>query len=226
MNTIKSILMVLVLFFSVFAGSANAVTVSIVPNKSLGLDYAGYPAGIGVANIDGEEYWVMLTNYNYAASNPEWFLDSTPQEATLLTQDDILAGANTLFPAESYSKAAPLFLDGLLGYSTIDMLWVSSYNEMVWDVMSSPGVWQYSNTEYPNPGSGITLYDVYSTQKSGLDPNYDYRGIMKILKYNSLEIELLVFGPIPATTPTIPIPPTVWLFFSGLIGLVSIARRR
>lgn len=219
MSTIKY------LFFAVLftlAGVASAATVSVVPGKSVGLDDAGYFAGIVTLDIDGVEYQAMTTDWDYdITDNPGWETDYTQWEAVLYSRDDILGGANVLHTSEEYGMASQFFLDGMLGYYPADPLWTASYNEMVWDVVSGISLWQYANREYPEVGSGITLHDAYNTNViSGLDPNYDYSGFIKVLQTPiASQREFLVFS-------AVPIPSAVWLFGSGLLGLVGVARRK
>ncbi len=210
-----------------FASTASAVTVRVVEGGTVGLTDAGYFAGIVTLDIDGVQYPAMSTNSYYGANaNPGWQTAYTPWEGVLYTQDDILAGASVIFASDKYSLASKFFLDGMLGYVTNDTLWAASYNEMVWntlDEIGSLGYSNYSNEEYPEAGSGITLHDVYLSEiATGLDPNasYDFMGILQTPLWSMREFAIL------KEVPSIPIPAAMWLFGSGLIGLVGVARRR
>lgn len=219
MKMIRYLFFVIVILFS---GTVSAVTVSVVSGKSVGLNDAGYFAGIVTLDIDGVEYPAMMIDWFYnIIGNPGWETDYTPWEAVLYTRDDTLAGANVLYTPAEYSMASRFFLDGMLGYNPADPLWVSSYNEMMWNVTASPGFWTYADREYPASGSGVTLHDVYNMDvAAGLDPNYDYSGFMGILSYpDNLRKEFLVFS-------AVPVPPAIWLFGSGLVGLVAVARKK
>ncbi len=225
MNTLKFLklkyLIFAVMFF--FASTASAVTVRVVEGGTVGLT-TGYFAGIVTLDIDGVQYPAMSIDWYYGANaNPGWQIDYAPWEGVLYTQDDILAGAGVIFAPEKYSLASKFFLDGLLGYVTSDALWAASYNEMVWNTLDGIGLWNYSNEEYPEAGSGITLYDVYLSEiAGGLDPkvSYDFMGILQTPIWSTREFAIL------KEVPSIPIPPAMWLFGSGLLGLVGIARRK
>ena len=68
---IKSLIFIVFVLFSAFAGGANAVTVSVVPGKSVGLGDSFYWAGLVTLNIDGKEYPAMATDGGAAAfQNP------------------------------------------------------------------------------------------------------------------------------------------------------------
>ena len=224
MKTIKSFVFSICLMLSaLFAGAADAVTVSVVPGKSIGLGDSFYWAGIVTLDIDGVEYPAMATNWDLTLfQNPSTTPD--PWETTLWTQSEIEAGtASVYYAPEKYRVAAQLFLYALLGYDPADPLWTAGHNEMVWDTMSSPGVWEYGNRVY-DIETGLTMYDVYTlTYLPDIDPNFDYSGFMGVLQgVGEQKQEFLVYTDISA----IPVPPAIWLFGSGLVGLMAAARRR
>ena len=122
-----------------------------------------------------------------------------------------------MYTAEQYSLAAPFVLDAQLGKITNDALWTASYTEMVRCEIDGC-FWQYATRVY-DASSGLTLLDVYnSTVAAGLDPNYNWDFMFVLDTPN-----MIVFGTPPST---VPVPPAVWLFSSGLVGLVGVARRR
>ena len=213
-----------ILFSSLFAGLANAVTVSVVPGKSVGLGDSYYWAGIVTLNIDGVEYPAMTTDWNVVLTdNPSEIIGTW--ETVLVTQSGIESSTTpaTRFAPEDYRLAAQLFLYGMLGYYTDDPLWTAGHNEMVWNTfVGSP--WDYGDRVY-DPQTGITMHDVYlyNYLANGLDPNYDYSGFMMVLQANGTQPnEFLVY----TGGPIVPVPPAVWLFGSGLIGLLAAARKQ
>ncbi len=224
MKTIKSFVFSVCLMLSaLFTGAANAVTVSVVPGKSVGLDDVGYYAGLVTLNIDGVEYPAMATNWDLTLSqNPSAIPNSW--ETTLYTQSDIEAEtASVYYTPEKYRIAAQLFLYSLLGYDPADPLWTAGHNEMVWDTMSGPGVWEYGDRVYDND-SGVTMHDVYTyTYLPDIDPNFDYSEFMQIVGYDGDQVhEFLIYTDISA----IPVPSAVWLFGSGLVSLLTAARKK
>ena len=225
MKTKNFIFSIVFLLSSLFAGPANAVTVSVVPGKSVGLGDSFYWAGLVTLNIDGKEYPAMATSYGSALTqNPSEITGSW--DTILYSKSEIESGtASVYWTPDKYSMASQLFLYAMLGYNPADPLWTAGHNEMMWDTMSSPGVWEYGNRVY-DIETGLTMYDVYNLTylADGLDPNFDYSGFMSVLAPYGTEgtqlNEFLVY------TPAVPIPPAMWLFGSGLLGLMAVARRK
>ena len=210
---------------SLFAGLANAVTVSVVPGKSVGLGDSFYWAGVVLLSIDGVEYPAMATDWNIVLTENPSEITGT-WETTLWTQSDVDSGVALVGgTAEAYHLVAPLFLRAMLGYYTDDPLWTAGHNEMVWETIKSASTWDYGDRVY-DPQTGITMHDVYTYNYIAnglLDPNYDYSGFMQVLQANGTQPnEFLVY----TGGPIVPVPPAVWLFGSGLIGLVAVARQR
>lgn len=219
-NAFRSFVVLLCIFFST---AASAVTVSVISSGSVGRSDV-YWAGIVMLDVDGQK---MLGMFDTQASPDRWALPSSSSwEANLYTRSDILAGAPVNFNPDKYSNAAPFFLNGLLGHNPPDQLWSASFNEMVWNTMipaAAIPMWYYANLPYGESA----LIDVYNNMLSGLDPNYDYSSSMKVLAnaYDPVtgtwpDREMLVYA-----MPT-PVPPAVWLFGSGILGLVAVVRRR
>jgi hypothetical protein len=224
MNMIKSLILAVLVFFSAFAGSANAVTVSVVEGGTVGLNDDIYFAGVATIEIttsDGKKanYPAIMADvfYNDVINN-KWYTDyTTTWETSIITRADMLAGTTTLYTTEQYSLAAPFVLDAQLGFATNDALWTASYVEMVRCEIDGCS-WLYASRVY-DTSSGLTLLDVFNdTVAAGLDQNYNW-DFMFVLN----EPNMIVFGTAPST---IPVPSAIWLFGSGLIGLVGIARRR
>lgn len=219
---IKSLIFIVFVLFSAFAGPANAVTVSVVPGKSIGLSDSYYWAGIVTLNIDGKEYPAMAAEF---MDDPDTITDSW--NTTLWSQSDIESGtATALYTPDQYSMASQLFFYAMLGYDPADPLWTAGHNEMVWDVITNPGAWEYGDRVY-DAETGLTMHDVYTLTylAEGLNPDYNYSSFMGVLNYvddgTRRFPEFLVY-----TVPAVPIPPAVWLFGSGLFGLAAVTRRR
>jgi len=191
--------------------------------------------------IDGTRYLAMPAASLDNVFGPGWDGRSSFEWGTnLYTRDDILAGGtNTLgqwyydngltsSPDEIYSKVSQFFLNGLLGYDPADPLWAASFSEMIaqttfyvpLNMGEREDYFDNANTIY-DAASGTRLRDVYNTMISeGLDPNYDYSSFMGILSDGFPPAELLIF------TSPVPVPPTLWLFGSGLVGFVAVAKRK
>ena len=145
-------------------------------------------------------------------------------DTILYSQSDIESGtASVYWTPDQYSMASQLFLYAMLGYDPADPLWTAGHNEMVWKTVSGFDTWEYGSRVY-DVETGLTMYDVYTLTylADGLDPNFDYSGFMQILAYGTdgTHNEFLVY------TPAVPIPPAMWLFGSGLLGLAGVAARK
>jgi len=210
-----------------FVGNASAVTVtaSIVPGKSVGMCNLGYCAGIVTLDINGIEYPAMLADWDYGTTDLTWYTDSTPFVGDLYTYDEVRAGANLPLSPAQYSLVAPILLDGVtFGYALNDPLYSAGSVERIWSEISGIGFWGYANGEYA--GSGLTLLDIFNANPLTQDPNFDYSLFMAhLLDPNDISRNFTVFtSAIPM--PSVPIPPSVWLFGTGLLGIVGIARRK
>ncbi len=235
MNTIKNLFIALVVLFSTIVGNAYAVsvTVSIVPGGNVGLSDLNYYAGFVTLNINGKDYPAMMDNWSVTTDKKGWQNDPTPWNGVFYTYGDIQnTNTQVVYTLADYSKASWFLTNGMVGYKLKDNLWAASYDEMVWDTLSGIGVWEYSSREYPSAGSGITMLDGYNMDiaNGSPDPNYDFSSFMGVLNvpYGSNK-EFLVFtqkNGTPVSTPDLPIPPAIWLFGSGLVGLTVVARKK
>lgn len=129
-------------------------------------------------------------------------------QANEFTFADIQSGAPVKFASsgiEKYSQAGYLF-------SLLDSVSLSDradINLAVWNIMS-PGSTTMTST--------ATSY--YNTATGGLYDDFDFSGIMKVLTPDPLDAsqEYLISA--------VPIPAAMWLFGSGILGVVGVARRR
>ncbi len=225
MNAIKnSFIALMILFSALSAEEANAVTVRVVEGGTVGMTDAGYFSGIATFDIDGVKYQGMMTDIDYNFfTKPGWQTDYTfTWETNLYTYNNIVGGASALYTPEGYSKASWFLLNGMLGYDTADPLWAASFNEMAWDILSGVGVWDYSNRNYPDSTSTSTLHDVYDMAvATEIDPTANYSDFGFVLWDGPDQgPNIFVFKSV------VPLPPAIWLFGTGLIGLATIARKK
>ncbi len=224
MNAIKKTLIALVILFSAYAETANAVTVQIVEGGTVGLTDAGYFSGVVTVDIDGVRYSAMMVDWFSSITDfSGWETDYTPWEGVLYTQDEI-TDTNVLYSPERYSMISGVLPNCMLGINPADPLWTASCGEMLWNAATDSILWEYANREYPEAGSGITLHDVYLTEIAPfLDPNavYDFMWVLQT-PIPSMK-EFVVFR---EEISSVPVPAAVWLFGSGLLGLMMIARKK
>ncbi|OHA83276.1 MAG: hypothetical protein A2937_03950 [Candidatus Yonathbacteria bacterium RIFCSPLOWO2_01_FULL_47_33b] len=153
------------------------------------------------------ESWTM-TNYSYA---------------------EVQAGAPVRFTSEQYARAGWV-LDSYLGPQNLSQLYPSlrvlaeangndtlaSLNTQVWDIMSS--------TSCPSNWSCSSIVDTFNWSTlmavaSGGPGRDEY---LVPLASQGLT---LASGTV-SIAPSVPLPPSVWLLGSGLLGLVGVARRK
>src|SRR3989344_2863882 len=217
----KIIVVIYLLLFSVVTSAATVVTVSVVPNSGVGLIDSGYVwAGYVELDMNGVRGWAAPDFFTISLYNPTWYSDPTPREMILYTRSDILAGAPVGLSQTpwQYDIAAQFFIYGLAGVATQDNLWGAGFNEMIWKTTWPNTPWHYASQAYNPP---TTLVDVYNSLLPSFSSSYNFDGIAGVLvDPQNPEREFLV--QVVAT----PIPPAVWLFGSGLLGLVGIAQRK
>lgn len=228
MNVVKALA---VIVFAVSSSLASAASVSILPGE---VGMSG-PWWAGVVRIKVGDQEMLAMYDDIRSTDPR--SQPLPQswQATLYTQAEIESGAPVNFAPENYRKAAQFFLQGLLGVNPPDNLWTAGFNEMVWNTAIEGTLvyplWGWANEVYDEE-SGTTLHDVYNSQVGGLDPNYNYQASVGVLGlafdpstgFQRPDIEMLVL--LNGTTISTPVPPAVWLFGSGLLGLVAVARAK
>lgn len=217
-NIIKVLMIAVCMLVSGFSASARAATVKIVRGEEVGMTTA-YWAGILTIDVDGTKMpAINLTPVAYAWENFTGTLNGT-----LYTRDDILAGAPVMSTPDKYADAVQFFITGLLGYRTNDPLFAAWSNEWAWNTTLQPWqkpLWYYANQ--PDPATGTTGMDGYNYLLPRLDHNYNYSGHVEIFSAQNTSagsVEFLVY------TSAVPIPTSVLLFCSGLIGVLGIARK-
>ncbi|MBI5817019.1 MAG: hypothetical protein HZB09_01185 [Candidatus Yonathbacteria bacterium] len=225
MNKIKLFVFALcAIFFSLSASAASVVTIRVVDYYAVGLNSAGYWAGYSILDVSGTRMVGINTDWYNAFSPPPWYTDNSSWEATFYSHNDVVTGAPTGFNPSLYPLAATFVVQGLLGYSTNDNLWGAGHSEMATNTLSNgmlPPLWDYSNQVYDQQ-TGVKLIDVYNSMLPTLTGRDDYF----VINAYSLELNTQRAGEFIVYTMATPIPPAVWLFASGLLGLVGVARRK
>lgn len=116
-------------------------------------------------------------------------------------------GSNTV----AYSRAGWLFSQAPAASSTDQ----ASIDEAIWKVM--------------NPGVTITAaaQPYYTAATSGTHDSYNWSNDMLVVTpepFSASQEFLITPGSVPPSS-IVPLPSSVWLLFSGVIGLVAVSRR-
>ena len=222
----KIIVAIYLLLFSVTSSAATVVTASVVPGSAVGSNDGGYPwAGYVKLDINGAERWAATDFLLTSLSDPTWYINSTPREMILYTREDILTSAPVAYAQSggSYDLAAQFFLYGLLWANSGDVVGAAAFNEMIWETMDTvngPNWYYGNNTADPGPPA-VTFVDVHNNLLSTFSAEYNFDpGVGILFDPYSMDREFFV------QMVAIPVPPAVWLFGSGLLWLVAVARTR
>ena len=196
-NVLSKIFLV---FLSLLSLSAEAVTVTLTGVGEAQVRNGVY-AGKYELTVDGTTVLAMCDDRLTEVSiGDSW-------DAMFYTFSDIQSGAPVKFASggiQKYSQAGYLFslLDGVSLSDRADI------NLAIWEIMS--------------PGSTTlttAAQTYYNTATSGAYDAFDFSGIMRVLTPTPLSASQEYLAPIP-------LPAAVWLFGSGLIGMIAVARRK
>jgi len=214
----KIIVVIYLLLFSVVTSAATVVTLSPVIGEEVG-NNTTYWSGIYVYKVNGREM-ILTSTGPYA---PTTIMYPGCNDCVMYSRQEILNGTapGTYADDNRYGYAAQIFTVMILGYNPPDPLWVASGDEVMWDVLwGNNTLWDSAN-QIADPNIGVTYKDVYNTFFP-LTQDYDYSSFMSVIASPTDQIApFLVYG---GDTLTIPLPPAVWLFGSGILGLIGVAQ--
>lgn len=204
------------LVLSLFISSpALASTVEITyENPGTSINKSGTNSGLYEMTIDGNTTYAMSDDYNTTLGGT-W-------DATMLTYADVQAGAGkfNLSPSDSvkYSRAGYLFstLDFSATLSKTAEKWNALVNHVIWNVMGS------GPSLNNNSVNGESSKSLYSLVTNGSYDNYDWSNTMVVYTAGALSQEFL--APLPPIAT--PIPSTLFLFGSMVLGFLGFATRK
>jgi len=204
------------LVLSLFISSpALASTFEITyENPGTSINKSGTNSGLYEMTIDGNTTYAMSDDYNTTLGGT-W-------DATMLTYADVQAGAGkfNLSPgaAVKYSRAGYLFstLDFSATLSKTAEKWNALVNHVIWNVMGSGPSLNNSSV------NGESSKSLYSLVTNGSYDNYDWSNTMVVYTAGALSQEFL--APLPPIAT--PIPSTLFLFGSMVVGFLGFATRK
>ena len=204
------------LVLSLFISSpALASTVEITyENPGTSINKSGTNSGLYEMTIDGNTTYAMSDDYNTTLGGT-W-------DATMLTYADVQAGAGkfNLSPGDGvkYSRAGYLFstLDFSATLSKTAEKWNALVNHVIWNVMGSGHSLNNSSV------NGESSKSLYSLVTNGSYDNYDWSNTMVVYTAGALSQEFL--APLPPIAT--PIPSTLFLFGSMVVGFLVFATRK
>ncbi|MEJ2688165.1 MAG: VPLPA-CTERM sorting domain-containing protein [Gammaproteobacteria bacterium] len=204
MKIVRRVLITLITW-GALAQAASAATLSLV-NTGTALARDGVYAGLYNISIDGKVTPAMCDDWNTEVPNHSW-------TATGYTYAEIINGAPVKFAGTAgltgYKEAGWLFSQ----LPTVSQSDQADINLAVWKIMSNPTI-QMNST-------ATTWYD---RALGHSDFNFSHSMMVWTPNPRCASQEFLT----PLTTPpsAVPLPAAVWLFGSGLVGLVAVGRRR
>ena len=194
---------------------ALASTVEITyENPGTSINKSGKNSGLYEMTIDGTTTYAMSDDYNTNLGST-W-------NATMLTYADVQAGAGKFNLAsgdsKKYSRVGYLFstLDFSATLSKTAEKWNALVTHVIWNVMGS-GPRLNNNTV-----NGQSSKSLYSLITNGSYDNYDWSNTMVVYSAGKLSQEFL--APLPPIAT--PIPSTLFLFGSMVVGFLGLATRK
>lgn len=144
-----------------------------------------------------------------------------------------LTGTVTLFPGDTsatkyadpvlYARAGWLidFTFSNVNWPPADTYAIAQLNAAIWNIFEPGSV--------PLDTTNGDPYDINYAYQAGYGSGWqlpDYIWMLTTTSGNEAIVLSSVSPPPPASAPSVPIPASVWLLGSGLIGLIGIAQKR
>lgn len=227
------------LFAVVVHGEAEAAYADsydgIIPGYYM--PYSGRLAGFFQADLSGTPILIMSTDptiyvppiagtpvnlYTYAdvqsgAAGLKWTATVYSQIGYAISQwvnSSLFDVGEALPPTHCITPAGDWFC-------AANALWA---NAVIWGI-TTPG--SADLTADPiGPDQGAELQNLLADITSGSHDHFDWSGTMEVMQVSGGDTFVIPLGGATLQTSTVPIPSALSLFSSGLLGLISVARRR
>ncbi len=207
-TSLRSTLVAVAAFLLSTAGYASTIKLSDV-NHALARN--GVYAGLYTLNIDGQSVLAMCDDFNTSIHiGLQW-------TATAYGYAQIVGGAPVKFASGGTSKYSEIgYLFSLVPSSTASQQ--ADINLAVWKIMTPTAALSLT-------GSALSYFN---TATSGAYNTFDYTNYMRVWTPNPLKSsqEFLSAAPTAVTPSSVPLPSALWLFSSGLAGMVGSLRRK
>lgn len=238
----KKIILVLISLFAGLLSNVQNVQAAYVDTYNgvvpgYYMPYSGRLAGFFQADLSGTPILIMSTDPTIYPPA----ITGTP--VNLYTYADVQAGKPGLkWTATVYSQIGYAISQGVNSslfdvgealppthcitpagdwFCAANALWA---NAIIWNV-TTPG--SVDLTADPiGPDQGAELQSLLTNITSGSHDHFDWSGTMEVMQVAGGDTFVIPLGGAKAPTSVVPVPPAVWLFGSGIIGLAGVARRR
>lgn len=164
-----------------------------------------------ITNEDPTDPGTPVFGFEFPVTNPEDFLFIDP---------DVAVGYD--YVVDSGPNITSLLLPTGIGDNLFSLLLFDvALNDYV-----DAGTVLTGGTEYSFGVDGVDKFRIQGIETdANLDPT-DPNAFVTGLKFSSTDVVSMSQIPISESVSAVPIPPAVWLFGSGLLGLVGVARRK
>jgi PKD repeat protein len=199
------------------------------------------------AGLDQTVYLGRTTYLNGTASDPDgdaitgwqWAIEDAPTGSTALLSGEFSAGARFDALDEGDYILSLIAYDGM-GWSLPDTLTITyilnQFPTAVANASTTSGVapltvqFDATGSFDPEGGALTYLWDFGDATAPSLDSNplhtYSQPGMYLAELIVQDDFGQLDFASIQINISAVPIPPAVWLFGSGLVGLIGVARKK
>jgi hypothetical protein len=199
-----SVFAVLAMLASAYA-SGSMITLADVNNAQV---RNSVYSGLYTLNIDGQNVLGMCDDFN-----TETYVGAV-WSASSYGYADIVGGAPVKFAAGGTARYSQIgYLFSLV--PTVTTTQQADINLAIWKIMTPTAALTLS-------GNALAYYN---TATGGAYNAFDYSSFMRVWTPTPINASQ-EFLTVPLVPPaSVPLPATAWLFMSGLVGLVGVARR-